>query len=645
MSIIVETPFQNFTGLDGKPLANGKVYIGQVGTDPTVLANQIPVFWDEAMTIPAFQPLTVNAGYIVNIGTPARVWLNSDYSISVKNASNILVYYIAQFGITNVPSSEALASGSGASLVGWMQIGIGAVLRTLLNKVREVFSFKDFGAEGAGLDETTKLQAAASARGGDGFGQSELTLPPGDYFISESTNAHAIELMSDTHVRGTGGQLRAGFQNFNMLASFGADNISVDGVKFTTASTFGNDQRCGIYSSCENNVVRNYRLSFNHLQNTSWGMLCQAQEGTGKYIGPRFIGNFVESTTPGTKSDGMHMVGNVIGGVMVGNAVYGRADAAGAMNAIAGNTGYGNVMAASAHVDCLVGVDISGSQYGVVSGVNARNTVNHAASNPCVRAITYTGSDPKYHIINAVMAIGEHGLSGEFDAKVDAAGADTHISISALMLKSFYTNARFVNLNGNHFLEGAQIFIDNNAGEIFIGPNTFEGEFNISGQGNPGLAGNVYVSKQNWTRQYHPNFLPDYSTANPFWALSWFFDADRTLVTNTSAVINSTSPMDVTNGIFVLDRPCIVDGIVAVADLDSHTGYITICDMSNNELVRAEFPTTPGTGVTNAVCVLAGPVMSGNVYKAKLVPGTYKLRAWSIVNNMTIKNASLMLWS
>lgn len=120
MSIIVETPFQNFTGLDGKPLTNGKVYIGQVGTDPTVFANQIPVFWDEAMTIPASQPLSTSAGYIVRFGTPARVWVATDYSMSVKNASGVLVYYVAKFGAVDIESEilALLGANDGASLVG-----------------------------------------------------------------------------------------------------------------------------------------------------------------------------------------------------------------------------------------------------------------------------------------------------------------------------------------------------------------------------------------------------------------------------------------------------------------------------------------------------------------------------------------------
>lgn len=160
MSIIVETPFQNFTGLDGKPLTNGKVYIGQVGTDPTVFANQIPIFWDEALTIPAAQPLTTNAGYIVRFGTPARVWVATDYSISVKNASNILVYYIAQFGIFDYVEVSDLSSSSGASLVGFIQVGAGAVVRTVQDELRDFVKPEQFGALGGGENDTLALQRA-----------------------------------------------------------------------------------------------------------------------------------------------------------------------------------------------------------------------------------------------------------------------------------------------------------------------------------------------------------------------------------------------------------------------------------------------------------------------------------------------------
>lgn len=137
--IQVHTPFDIFTGLDGKPLSNGKVYIGQVGTDPVVPANQIPVFWDEALTIPAAQPLVTNAGYIVRFGTPARVYTATDYSMSVRNASNILVYYLAQFGAVDYLPADDITGPGGAGVVGYQPPGFGSIISTVKSQLDKTF--------------------------------------------------------------------------------------------------------------------------------------------------------------------------------------------------------------------------------------------------------------------------------------------------------------------------------------------------------------------------------------------------------------------------------------------------------------------------------------------------------------------------
>lgn len=131
MSINILSPYQNFVGLDGKPLTGGAVYIGAVNQDPTV--NPVAVFWDEAMTIPAAQPLPTNAGYIVRNGTPSRVYVASDYSISVRDSSNVLVYYLAAAGGKNYPSTDDLAAGGAALIGGNTQVVANvAALRALL---------------------------------------------------------------------------------------------------------------------------------------------------------------------------------------------------------------------------------------------------------------------------------------------------------------------------------------------------------------------------------------------------------------------------------------------------------------------------------------------------------------------------------
>lgn len=156
MTIQIQPPFQNFTGLDGKPLTNGKVYIGQVGTDPTVGANQIPVFWDEEMTIPATQPLSTNAGYIVRLGAPSQAFTDVDYSITVLNASNVLVYYKDKAGAADFVSAAELAGPEGAAMVGFSQDYTGAEARTALDKLRENVSAADFGAINDGVQSPAR---------------------------------------------------------------------------------------------------------------------------------------------------------------------------------------------------------------------------------------------------------------------------------------------------------------------------------------------------------------------------------------------------------------------------------------------------------------------------------------------------------
>ena len=253
MSIIVETPFQNFTGLDGKPLTNGKVYIGQVGTDPTVFANQIPVFWDEALTIPASQPLTTNAGYIVRFGTPARVWVATDYSISVKNSSNILVYYIPQFGVVDLSlyaKLSVLASSIGSILIGFMQSGLNAVLQTLQQKNRQqvhVFDFltdsqREMAISGAIFDAAPAIQAAidsvcpiqgSSGRAGVVYSDARYPLT-----VQSTINA--------TSSRAASTRVRDGLKliDFNLLGETGAGNCVIE----TTGSQwleFSGDIRSG----------------------------------------------------------------------------------------------------------------------------------------------------------------------------------------------------------------------------------------------------------------------------------------------------------------------------------------------------------------------------------------------------------------
>ena len=89
-SIEIEPPFPAFADRDGQPLENGYINVGTVNLNP--ITNPITVYWDAAQTIPAAQPIRTLDGYPVFMGTPARFYVNQDYSIQVKDKNGSVVY-------------------------------------------------------------------------------------------------------------------------------------------------------------------------------------------------------------------------------------------------------------------------------------------------------------------------------------------------------------------------------------------------------------------------------------------------------------------------------------------------------------------------------------------------------------------------
>lgn len=93
MSQCIINPFQNYLDIDGSPLQNGNLYIGQ----PNQVAQAAPltVYYDRALTQPAAQPLLVMNGNVMRAGTPANIFFSgTDYSITLQRQDNSQVYTI-----------------------------------------------------------------------------------------------------------------------------------------------------------------------------------------------------------------------------------------------------------------------------------------------------------------------------------------------------------------------------------------------------------------------------------------------------------------------------------------------------------------------------------------------------------------------
>jgi hypothetical protein len=110
-ALSIQPPYPAFAGADGQPLENGYIWVGTVNLSPQV--NQIAVYWDSALSIPAAQPIRTLNGYPVYQGTPSRFYAASDYSIQVLDSKGTVVYTSTN---GNVASGSVSTNATGTGI-------------------------------------------------------------------------------------------------------------------------------------------------------------------------------------------------------------------------------------------------------------------------------------------------------------------------------------------------------------------------------------------------------------------------------------------------------------------------------------------------------------------------------------------------
>lgn len=215
-----QSPFQQFFGLSGDPLDDGSIYIGTAGQNPET--NPITVFWDEAGTLPAAQPLRTSNGYLVRSGTPARVFTAAmDFSITVTDKNKRVVFYAASVSPLYSELSNTSNQTLGDALVGVKSLLPGGVARTQHEKNADVVSVCDFGVKGDGSDETSYLQAALNS------GHKWLTLS------GKTITAGLVTLPSGVGLVGDGGTLKAKPGSYYQIyIPNGSVNSTIHGITF-----------------------------------------------------------------------------------------------------------------------------------------------------------------------------------------------------------------------------------------------------------------------------------------------------------------------------------------------------------------------------------------------------------------------------
>jgi len=153
MTVKITQKYELFKDVDGDPLENGYVYVGTTGLNPEV--SPITVYFDEALTLPAAQPLRTLGGYIQNAGTPANIYVDTDYSITVRNKNETLIY-------TSLSNNTEAGLASSVDTVGDL-IGLDEATTT---EELEVYGYHTKGDSAGGLFIWNSTTSKADANAG-----------------------------------------------------------------------------------------------------------------------------------------------------------------------------------------------------------------------------------------------------------------------------------------------------------------------------------------------------------------------------------------------------------------------------------------------------------------------------------------------
>lgn len=159
-NVVVSNPRPIFTDSRSfRAVANGRVYIGRIDTDPTIPSNQIPVYIEneDGTHVQISQPLVINAaGKIVYGGQLVKVVTVQGHSMAVYDQYGVQIDYIAnvlkydpdqfkqqledQFADGSFPETVKYKYGLPASVDG-------SVFRTVQDKLDDFVFLEDFGGK------------------------------------------------------------------------------------------------------------------------------------------------------------------------------------------------------------------------------------------------------------------------------------------------------------------------------------------------------------------------------------------------------------------------------------------------------------------------------------------------------------------
>lgn len=285
-ALSIQPTFPTFSEADGSPLEAGYIWIGTANLNP--ITNPISVYWDVDLTQAAAQPIRTQGGYPVNSGTPARLYVNSNFSIQVQNSKGSVVY--------NAP--DGAADRFSAAQISFIQAGAGAVARTAQAKMRDVVSVKDFGAVAdgsftaggspSGTDNLAAFNAALAAAVSTGI--SRVYAPGGRYYLSGKLTLPSGVILEGDGTAWLPGFLAGGGEGTALLINGTAGDDCLAFAENTAAHSEARD--ISIYHT-NTNAIRSVVSVVGHLyprmKNVEIASL-RKTTGSGLYLAPSATG-------------------------------------------------------------------------------------------------------------------------------------------------------------------------------------------------------------------------------------------------------------------------------------------------------------------------------------------------------------------
>lgn len=174
MATLLPEGKQSFQNSAGVPLIGGKLYTYDAGT-----STPRATYSDAAGTVPNTNPVVLDAR------GEATIFWNGAYKVVLKDASDVTIWTTDNVVSADTYSLAGIAallvtllSSIGSTLIGFIQGGAGAVLRTVQAKARERVSVLDFGADPTGVVSASTAFALASTAG------QNVVIPKGTYLVS-----------------------------------------------------------------------------------------------------------------------------------------------------------------------------------------------------------------------------------------------------------------------------------------------------------------------------------------------------------------------------------------------------------------------------------------------------------------------------